>query len=453
VGEAAGDFFARKDFVRMVQVDNEASMFFRDGPFDQDYRPEAVALYRAWLEEQGLEPRDPPASVEEGKEGLRHGLLWLRFRNHLVCRALERMKDMLKDAGMGSAPFSHNLPPSGMLSSVALRDVKAAVDRVTTDLYATARDCRTAMDQVLLLSSVEKEPFAGEMGSGTVFYTPYVTEFDNKFVALSSLACGLRGFNVYMGTARDRWLGGLVTEAGTVERTSLLHFYQRLLMLMDGLGMDAFRPLHGAAVLLPRVYLDHSTLLFPIPAVSPILVQGFGMNLKTFLPRAGGDGPAGASVHVRWLERLDMIMEALRKAALFYALAESPGPPDMAGDGLRPVLLVPTFDYIDSDTVRAVIGHAEGGGRVLAGPEKPRLDERMQPLDPGLAMRLDALAGEGRILFSGGLESGGAWTRELESARAAVEETTPVKLRKKHPLCEFIDGCSSWSIDTRASQP
>ena len=30
----------------LCQIDNEGALYFRDGPYDQDYRPEAIALYR-----------------------------------------------------------------------------------------------------------------------------------------------------------------------------------------------------------------------------------------------------------------------------------------------------------------------------------------------------------------------------------------------------------------------
>ena len=36
----------------MMQVDNEGAMFFRDGAYDQDYHPDAVAQYRAFLREK-----------------------------------------------------------------------------------------------------------------------------------------------------------------------------------------------------------------------------------------------------------------------------------------------------------------------------------------------------------------------------------------------------------------
>ena len=30
----------------MLQVDNEGALYFRDGPYDQDYHPDAIALFR-----------------------------------------------------------------------------------------------------------------------------------------------------------------------------------------------------------------------------------------------------------------------------------------------------------------------------------------------------------------------------------------------------------------------
>ena len=33
----------------LLQIDNEGALYFRDGAYDQDYHPDAVALYRSFL--------------------------------------------------------------------------------------------------------------------------------------------------------------------------------------------------------------------------------------------------------------------------------------------------------------------------------------------------------------------------------------------------------------------
>ena len=36
----------------MLQVDNEGALYFRDGPYDQDYHPDAIRLFRTFLREK-----------------------------------------------------------------------------------------------------------------------------------------------------------------------------------------------------------------------------------------------------------------------------------------------------------------------------------------------------------------------------------------------------------------
>ena len=36
----------------LCQIDNEGTLYFRDGLYDQDYRPEAIVLYQAFLREK-----------------------------------------------------------------------------------------------------------------------------------------------------------------------------------------------------------------------------------------------------------------------------------------------------------------------------------------------------------------------------------------------------------------
>src|SRR5690606_9738378 len=52
VGSAIGSLAYPNGPIVMVQVDNEATLSFRDGIFDQDYHPDAVAQYRRFLQQR-----------------------------------------------------------------------------------------------------------------------------------------------------------------------------------------------------------------------------------------------------------------------------------------------------------------------------------------------------------------------------------------------------------------
>src|SRR5262249_41907090 len=59
----------------LLQVDNEGALYFRDGAYDQDYHPDAIALYRSYLRDkyrsiealQAAYGKGPAA--KNGKEG------------------------------------------------------------------------------------------------------------------------------------------------------------------------------------------------------------------------------------------------------------------------------------------------------------------------------------------------------------------------------------------------
>ena len=49
VGRVVKDLRHPEGPIVLVQIDNEGALYFRDGPYDQDYHPDAIALFRAFL--------------------------------------------------------------------------------------------------------------------------------------------------------------------------------------------------------------------------------------------------------------------------------------------------------------------------------------------------------------------------------------------------------------------
>jgi beta-galactosidase len=356
LGEAIVPVLSESDPVRLVQVDNETALFFREAPFDQDYRPEALALWRAWQRDEGLDVGDAPLSREAGLEGLRRAMAWVRFRQWMMTRCLGIFRQALVDAGLGSAPFSHNMPPSGLWQPLRHEPLSRVVDVVATDVYSTAKGFASARDQVLRLRGSEDEPFAAEMGCGTVFFAPAITASDNRYVTCACLAHGLKGFNLYMGAGRDRWIGGLVPEGGEREGADLLHFYQRLIRLLGTIGLGDLRPVSAAALVVPDAYLDHSLAAFPLPAGSPALFAGLHLPVHEMLVR--DEWGLGRPVQVEWIERLRECESALVGASLPYHMVGGTLP--VARDLL---LVVPTFRYLARDVLAALLDHLEAGSR------------------------------------------------------------------------------------------
>ena len=52
VGDVVRDLRHPEGPIVLVQIDNEGALYFRDGPYDQDYHPDAIALFRAFLRDE-----------------------------------------------------------------------------------------------------------------------------------------------------------------------------------------------------------------------------------------------------------------------------------------------------------------------------------------------------------------------------------------------------------------
>src|SRR5262249_8085267 len=109
----------------MVQIDNEGALYFRDGAYDQDYHPDAVAIYRAFLRDkyktlEALEAAYGAPSSEEATSEVRFATLeppkrfdattpeelarhvdWSEFHEHLLAHAFGLFAKALADAGLG----------------------------------------------------------------------------------------------------------------------------------------------------------------------------------------------------------------------------------------------------------------------------------------------------------------------------------------------------------------
>jgi beta-galactosidase len=68
--------------------------------------------------------------------------------------------------------------------------------------------------------------FAVELAAGFPPFFPPLTEHDNRFAALSCLAAGIRGYNLYMAVERDRWIGAPIDRFGA--RRPVFDFWARL---------------------------------------------------------------------------------------------------------------------------------------------------------------------------------------------------------------------------------
>lgn len=262
----------------MVQIDNEGAMYFRDGAYDQDYHPDAIAQYRAFLRERyttvdelgrayGFDPAAegaprfgdiaPPTRLDAkvASDLVRH-VDWAEFQEQLLSRAMQRFSDAMAAAGVDGLPRSHNFPPGQESTPLNAASVRGSIDLVGYDYYnkASASTRVTIMRRTSELAvrseALGVPSFACEMGAGYPPFFPPLEERDSVFTILTALAYGLKGFNLYMAVERDRWIGAPIDPHGRERPFSL--FWRKLTGALEKVDFVHLRRNVPVRILIPR---------------------------------------------------------------------------------------------------------------------------------------------------------------------------------------------------------
>jgi beta-galactosidase len=186
---------------------------------------------------------------------------------------------------------------------------------------------------------------------------------------------GLRGANLYMAVDRDRWYGAPLGSDGQ-PRAPLGPFLQKLGAALKEtrlfeLGRDA-----AIGVVLPPVYRRLATATQVLDAGPPMVLEM--VNLGAAEACREDDWGFAGPVQIEQEQALRAVTRALGRAHLPYVLV------DGAADPVKlvpyDVLVCPTFDLLDRDVLDALASAADAGVKVLWGPRRPTLDERLLPL-------------------------------------------------------------------------
>ncbi len=257
----------------LVQVDNEGALYFRDGVYDQDWHPDAIAVYRTLLREkygsvaklcelygvqtESFDMVEPPRrfTAETPLELLPH-LDWAEAQERVVTEALLRLRKELENAGFAGLPFSHNLPLGENATPLDPAGLGRAVELLGLDYYHVASPDSVAAiarrtGELALRAEAHGYPaFSCELGAGFPPFFPPLAERDNALTALSALAYGLRGFNLYMAVERDRWIGAPVDQHGN--RRPSFDFWQKLAAALERTRFAELEREVAVAIVVPR---------------------------------------------------------------------------------------------------------------------------------------------------------------------------------------------------------
>jgi beta-galactosidase len=383
--------------VVLCQVDNEGALYFRDGVYDQDHHPDAVATYRAFLLHKygsiervrevlhdpaaDLAELQPPArfSASSPLDLARH-LDAAEAQEEIIARAFLRMKETLQRAGLSGIPTMHNLPFGEGSTPLDPERVNRVVELLGLDYYHVASEttraeiARRTSDLAVRGEARGYAPFACELGAGFPPFFPPISEADSAFTALTALAYGLRGFNIYMAVERDRWIGAPIDRHG--RRRPFADFWERLVGALERLDFFGLHVRAAVHIVVPRNLRRLARVLhaFGPVTLAAFHVSGGGAEEACFEDEFGMGSPVVIEAW-QFIKRLEAALSAERVP---YAV--------VAGDLTEQALHQGKWTVVASaggleQEIRDTLSRAARDGKPISiGPHRVERDAIFQPL-------------------------------------------------------------------------
>lgn len=374
--------------VVLTQVDNEAAFYFRNGPYCQDYHPDAIEAWHTYLEDKhgtleavcaahrriyaGFHDVAAPTKFEAEKaDELPIHLDWAAFQEHLITQSLVQMRARMTEAGFKDIPVVHNVPLGEGGQPISVPAMGRVVDAVGLDYYHARREHQTIKRRTLYIAGTTEFPYAPELGVGAPpWFTPLAHE-DSLYCAMAALAYGLRGFNLYMAVDRDRWYGSPIDATGAPRLEA--RAWKTLIHALTANHFHTLRRRADVALAVPREYARLMRATHLLGPVSPSTIEAIG-GAPTDGCRDDTFGFQGA-VQSQWWRMLGRFADALSGAGVPYVYIDSAADYERLRNSR--VLVVPSFEFASRERWRDVCHFADHGGSVVYGPTIPHLDEYM----------------------------------------------------------------------------
>ena len=252
--------------VVLLQVDNEGAMYFRDGPYDQDYHPDSIRQFRSFLRAKYMhvkELRDawqdeslafatanPPhrfdaTSLDERRaaprlDGVSRGAAcaW----NAAVLERLERRRASTQfprsttcrsvKLPLRSIPSRHHVRASTSSASTSWGSI-TTTPRIRS---ITSRSCAARASSRAVAKDATSPPTGRRSARAFRRSSRRSMRKDSLYTLMCALAYGMRGFNLYMAVNRDRWVGAPIDVHGMP--TPFADEYKTLLAALDQGGFS-----------------------------------------------------------------------------------------------------------------------------------------------------------------------------------------------------------------------
>jgi beta-galactosidase len=343
--------------VEWVQIDNEAGYYFRNGPYGQDFHPDARAAFRGFVQARhgtlpaageahgraygGIMDIHPPERFEP-RDALGLHLDWAAFQEHLLTRSLVAMRDRVCTPDLGRVKTFHNISLGEAGLPMSLPALARELDVVGLDYYHRAEEFETIRRRTLYLAGTTPGAYAPELGAGGPPWFPPMRADESLFCAL--VACAPTGcarstrtwrWTATAGTAR-RW-----TSAG--QRRPGADEWERLLRALDEVEFEAMERPARVGIVWPRSYLRLSRATHVYGPFSPSIMEVVsGSPVHGCRQDALGHADV---VQVAWWERCEAVAAALTRLRVPFVYVDGDAP-DAAWESLG-LVIAPTYDFFD----------------------------------------------------------------------------------------------------------
>ncbi len=372
-----------------LQIDNELSIPFMNGPFNADYSPGSIRWYHDFLQKKyenvemlneahrtrcsSFEQVTPPrALIDREREALPRYLDWVEFQEYYISRALNKITSLFwvrEIRGIFTFHNTRNATPKLPLNVI---QVERELDIQGAGLYLGCKQYEQIRKGALYLGATSRLPFLVEAGMGIWPWGPPLNPEDQQYALLVGLMHGFRGFNIQMLVERDFWLGSPISRLGQ-RRDKLYPFLNRLLDVLETIQFSSLsRPVN--------ILLLHNLECERLQAVA-----GSANYVTDFLGI-----PPELLVSENSFNFTNTIQQAYPTfwEALYMGLSRTKIPFQIGDTNLNledlskyKVIFLPTYDFMSEQLQEKILNYVEQGGTAIIGPEIPFLGTDMRTCD------------------------------------------------------------------------
>jgi beta-galactosidase len=382
----------------LLQIDNEGALYFRDGPYDQDYHPDAIRQFRAFLRDKyssvkslrdaWLDPAltfanvVPPSRMDARQaDDLARHIDWMEFHEQLLAEAMGRFANALENAGLSAVPTLHNFPLGESATPLNPARFTEIVDLVGLDYYHPANPqhhmtiLRRTGELAARCEGRGVPAFGAEVGAGFPPFFPPLDDKDSLYTLMTALAYGLRGFNLYMAVDRDRWVGAPIDAHGIPRR--LADEYHSLIAVLDEVEWSTLRRRTPVRLVVPRALRRLSRATHAFGPVTPAVFNISGAGpLESCLEDDFGLGEVAPIVGESYVRAFERALLA-RGVPFAYAGGESLA---QITEGASWIVCT-TAGGLKREVLGSLRAVAKRGVPVTIGPRIPTRDGSMRVME------------------------------------------------------------------------